>query len=327
MRWGGWFTPPASPRVLLFHRVADLPSDPCRLAVPPRRFRAQLEALAAGHDFVASDVRAARRRGRRPRLAITFDDGFADNLDHALPILESLGIPATFFITSGAVGSGREFWWTELERLLLQPARLPDRLVVDGPVSEDHDLRGDPGVPWGGHPEWTLDQTPPGARHALFAALATRLHAAPVGEREALLQALRRALGEGEAGRPDHLPLTREALGRLAASPCAAVGAHTQTHPRLAGLPVEEQEAEIAGSKSAIESMVGRSVMLFAYPYGSQTDYDENSCRAVQRAGFTHAFGNHGSLPAGGLDPFRIPRLCVLDWDPAELLARLAKFA
>lgn len=106
------------PLVLVYHRIAFLPSDPWGLAVSPETFDAQLRLLR--RFFRPLSLHAlldAVQRGRgHGCVAITFDDGYADNYLSALPLLEKYGVPATFFVTSDPVENGREFWWDELER-------------------------------------------------------------------------------------------------------------------------------------------------------------------------------------------------------------------
>lgn len=102
--------------VLLYHRVADLPSDPWSLAVTPRHFAEHLEVLCA----MARPVplrEAAEGRAPRRAVAVTFDDGYSDNLYAARPLLERRGVPATVFVTTGGLDDGRELWWDELERI------------------------------------------------------------------------------------------------------------------------------------------------------------------------------------------------------------------
>lgn len=102
--------------VLLYHRVADLPSDPWSLAVTPRRFAEHLEVLCAMARPVPLRT-AAEGRAPRRAVAVTFDDGYADNLYAAKPLLEFWGVPATVFVTTGGLDDGRELWWDELERV------------------------------------------------------------------------------------------------------------------------------------------------------------------------------------------------------------------
>jgi len=118
--------------VLMYHRVASDLVDPWRLCVSPANFAAQLEVLAARYRVMTLRELVATRGsdGERPGVAITFDDGYADNLHAAAPLLVGQGLPATFFLTSGTLGSDREFWWDELDQLLLRPVALPARLVL-----------------------------------------------------------------------------------------------------------------------------------------------------------------------------------------------------
>jgi peptidoglycan/xylan/chitin deacetylase (PgdA/CDA1 family) len=106
--------------ILLYHRVASLPSDRWRMAVSPERFAEQLDTIAAHftplplselvRSLQANDV-------AHGALAVTFDDGYRDVLDVAKPELERRSIPATVFTVSGYIDSGRDFWWDVLERL------------------------------------------------------------------------------------------------------------------------------------------------------------------------------------------------------------------
>jgi peptidoglycan/xylan/chitin deacetylase (PgdA/CDA1 family) len=112
--------------VLLYHRVAELAHDPWGLAVAPARFAEQLQALATHFSPLPLGELAARMdSGDLPprSVALTFDDGYRDNLATAEPLLAGYGVPATVFVVSWYVGAGREFWWDELEALS-EPERL-----------------------------------------------------------------------------------------------------------------------------------------------------------------------------------------------------------
>jgi peptidoglycan/xylan/chitin deacetylase (PgdA/CDA1 family) len=120
--------------ILLYHRVADLKLDPQLLAVTPEHFAEHLEILRRySRPMSLQGLLVALRNGCLPRQAVvvTFDDGYADNLHCAKPLLERYDVPATAFVTAGYVGSQREFWWDELERLILVPGRLPEELRVN----------------------------------------------------------------------------------------------------------------------------------------------------------------------------------------------------
>src|SRR4028118_469591 len=111
--------------ILLYHRVVDSHSDPWALSVTPRHFDEHLEVLRQH----TSPLRLSQlpeaisdNSLEDHSIVITFDDGYADNLHSAKPLLERHGIPATVFLTTGYIGGKRELRWDELDRLL-RPAR------------------------------------------------------------------------------------------------------------------------------------------------------------------------------------------------------------
>ena len=119
--------------ILLYHRVARLRSDPWGLAVTPRRFDEHLRALREyASPMQLGELNEALRNDRLPQrsVVVTFDDGYLDNLRNAKPLLERHGVPATVFVASGFIGRKREFWWDELDRLVLQPGVLPESVQL-----------------------------------------------------------------------------------------------------------------------------------------------------------------------------------------------------
>jgi peptidoglycan/xylan/chitin deacetylase (PgdA/CDA1 family) len=292
--------------ILLYHRVCDLPRDEDRLAVRPAVFRAQLERVRARMPIVRLDEPGAKRRG--PAAAITFDDGYADNLEQALPILESLEAPATFFVTTGNVESGREFWWDELDRLVLEGGR-PERFRLEDPAH---------GAEW---PSVSRED-----RVRLFDGLHARLRHVDAARRERWFEQLRAWAAVPLPTRPSHRPLAVEELRRLAASPWAAIGAHTVTHTPLSALDREAQREEIEGSKRRLEQWLGRPVTLFSYPFGERRDFTAESVRLCRAAGFQRTAANLPGTCHRWTDPQRLPRHVVRDWPADEFERRLRQF-
>ncbi len=121
--WARRLTAPWSPRIAIlnYHRVCLRRTDPHRLCASPARFEGHLERLKQTLPILRlGDLVASLHRGTLPKRAVvvTFDDGYADNLREAKPILERQGVPATVFVSTGHLGSLRGFWWDELEKLL-----------------------------------------------------------------------------------------------------------------------------------------------------------------------------------------------------------------
>jgi len=299
------FDPPLV--VLLYHRVCTLERDEHRLAVPPAVFRAQIERLRARLPVVRLDRPWTPWPG--PAAAVTFDDGYADNLEHALPILESLEVPATFFITSGNVESGREFWWDELDRLVRESRRSAPFTLDDQHL----------GATW---PAATEVE-----RSRLLADLHGRIKRVDPARREAWLDQLSAWAGLERQTRGSHRPLTVDELRRLAASRCAAIGAHTVTHTRLASLDPAAQREEIRGSRARLEGWLGRPVTLFSFPFGERRDFSGVSVRLCRAAGFQRTATNVPGACHRWTDPQRLPRHVVRDWPAEEFERRLAEFA
>jgi peptidoglycan/xylan/chitin deacetylase (PgdA/CDA1 family) len=109
------------------------------LGVTPDHFAEQLDVLQRTCRPIPLQqlVRQLRERNLPPRaVALTLDNGYADNLLNAKPLLEQHDVPATGFVTTGYLSKHREFWWDELERLLLQAGTLPSelRLRLNGTI-------------------------------------------------------------------------------------------------------------------------------------------------------------------------------------------------
>lgn len=327
-----WFASRAL--ILLYHRVIDLPSpDPFLLSVTPQHFAEHLEILREhGHLMQLQQLAQALRDGNLPRraVAITFDDGYANNLHHAKPLLQRYDIPATVFVTTGYVGGQREFWWDELERLLLQPGTLPEtlRLTVNGSPCQwqlGDSAYYDAEMYWR-HCCWNIGQDEPGLRQRLYRALYQLLRPLPDGERRQVLDELLAWAGAEPVARPTHRALSPDEIVHLAKGGLVEIGAHTVTHPALAELPAAAQQSEIQGSKSRLQEILGCTVISFAYPYGSRRHYTPETTAIVQEAEFGSACSGPSGLVWRGADRFQLPRISVRDWDGEAFESRLQEW-
>jgi peptidoglycan/xylan/chitin deacetylase (PgdA/CDA1 family) len=317
--------------ILLYHRVAETSPDPWSLAVTPRHFSEHLDVLRRHALPIAMrDLAAAHQRGRVPSaaVAVTFDDGYADNLHAALPLLERQEIPATVFVTSGFIGARREFWWDELEALLLQPGELPETLwLVVGEKRHEWALGDAVYTPAEAERDraWTPYDPPPTARHRAYHAIWRLLQPRTPAEQRAALDSLYEQAGREPRARPGSRALISSELTALAASPLVEIGAHTVDHPVLARIAPEAQRAQVAGSRAALEEQLGAPVRGFAYPFGGPRDYGRPAVEAVRDAGFDYACAASGGATTRFSSRFQLPRLYMIDMDGdafAELLTR-----
>lgn len=306
--------------VLLYHRVASVTRDPQLLCVTPEHFAEHMEVLRrllrpARLSAIADLCIGGSCAGS---VAITFDDGYADNLYNAKPILEQFDVTATVFVVAHNRGPWRELWWDELARITLGPGTLCDPLrlwiagrehvwQLDGEGNDSHeDSERDAG--WN-----VLSGGQPNARQSLYQSLFDLLRPLGFDDRRVTLDSLSQQSTAPMLALPE--TLSSDDLRALADGDLVEIGAHTLTHPMLAALPIAEQRAEIEGSRRILQDILGGSVRSFSYPFGGRRDYTGKTIRIVREAGFDRACSNFSGVVSSSSDRFQVPRLIVRDWD------------
>ena len=312
------------PVILCYHRIFEPETDPHLLSVSPDHFRQQLEVVKRiAQPLSLEELSLDLERGALPRrgVVITFDDGYLDNLENALPILRAAQVSATIYIATGNIGLNCEFWWDDLERLILARDKLPPtvQLIVGGRSCE-----------WGVDANSEIDADwnvlAPGARSArqqIFCDLHTALRPLPAPQQQEVLDHLRQLTGVSQGARPFYRCLTTPELETLAREPLITLGAHTISHCDLSARTKAEQEAEISGSKNELEKIIGRPVKHFSYPYGSCND---DSVAVCAENGFRSAVTCIDQPVERNASPHLLPRFLVRNWDGSEFERRLQRF-
>jgi peptidoglycan/xylan/chitin deacetylase (PgdA/CDA1 family) len=293
--------------VLMYHRVASPVRDVHDLCVQPDRFAAQMRHLREREQVVP--VGAARRPSRRRRVAVTFDDGYADNAHAAREVLEDLGVPATYFVTARFVDGELTPWWDELERLVFDYAATERRveLVVEG-ERLTADMGSDP------------------ARERAHAALHRRLRRLRRSSIDDVLRQLHEQVTvAGPAPEGDRFMTTAE-LREVASSRVIDIGCHGMTHEQLSILPEPEQRTEIVEGRARLQRITGRPIETLAYPYGGRDAFDEISVRLAREAGYRLACAGSPGAVRPWSHRFRLPRMVVGDWEVDEFAARLERW-
>lgn len=273
--------------ILGYHRVYADAEDPFDLSVTAEEFDAHLGFLAHHARIVSlSQAVSELSAGSIPRrtVVITFDDGYADTLTAALPLLQRYDLPATVFVATG--NPGEPFWWDVLSSAVLAAPALPDprRLEMDG-AEQLSRLRD---------------------RTQYLRGVAKLLRPLDAASQRARINALL-----GSEARPPHAPpraLHREEIRRLAADPRIEIGGHSVTHPVLARFPREQQLEEIATNRRELQTLTGKPVPHFSYPNGS---YSDVTCDVARQAGYTAAFTSVLDVATAASEPFTLPRLFV----------------
>ncbi len=314
--------------ILMYHRVAELDADPQLLAVSPRNFAAHLKVLRRQRVIPLRGIGAhlQSRRVMRPAIVITFDDGYADNFTQAAPLLQASRLPATIFVATAHLDTPREFWWDDVERLLLLPKKLPEILTLN--------IRGQ-AVTWelGAASEYSerdvatyqtwnvLSADTPTPRHQLYRDLHACLQPLDSDSRQVVLHNLRQWAGLSPAGRVTHRAATSAQIASVGKNPLIEIGAHTVNHLVLSRLPEAVQREEILRSKAALESLTNQPITSFSYPYGSPADYSQHTLDIVRQSGFSVACANFEGRVTTYADRLQLPRYIVRNWT-AEAFAR-----
>jgi len=301
---------PAAPApraaILCYHRVAALHPDVHHLCMPPERFAAHMELLAERFRPVPLAQLAAEAAAGElapGTVAVTFDDGYLDNLEVASPVAAELEIPVTFFVSGAPAEEPREGWWDTVQRILLGEEPVPERLDLS---LEDDALR--------------LPTRSAADRAAALHALHGRLLHADPARIEAWIAALAQWSELELAPRESHRLMTASELVELAGRPGHAVGAHGLHHLLLPSHDRPAKAQELGGSKAALERLLEAPVELLAYPYGG---CDAETVAVADELGFAVACTVEPDPVQLDGDPLRLPRLELRDETREQLQLRL----
>lgn len=295
---------PAGPRarlsILIYHRVLRRPDPLFPDEVDARLFERQMKSLAQSFNVLRlSDAAQRLRDGTLPprSACITFDDGYADNAEVALPILQKYGLPCTFFIATGFLDGGRMWNDTVIEavrntrKTALQLQHLGFDSYAIGNIEE---------------------------RRVVIGKLLNNLKYLPLAER---LEKVAKVAESADCKVPDDLMLRSQQV-RTLHDAGMEIGAHTVNHPILTRISREAAEAEIVQSKQTLEALLQAPVTLFAYPNGRpRQDYAAEHVDIVRELGFSAAVSTAWGAATAGSDGYQLPRFTP--WDKSTMRFKL----
>lgn len=229
------------------------------------------QVLEAGLDIVTLDEAADRlTHGEGGRFAcFTFDDGYRDNKEHALPLFQSREVPFTLYIPTAYPGGHGELWWVALEEAI---DRAPGEIEVDR----------DGGT-------WRLPTGTDADKTRAFEKIYWWLRGFPEETMRATIRSLAERYDVDLAQECRDLIMTWDELRDMAAEPLVTMGAHTKDHLALAKLPEEEALAQIVESADRLEAELGSRPTHFAYPYGDPGSAGPRDFALTEGAGFRTA--------------------------------------
>lgn len=288
--------------ILIFHRVLERPDALLPGEPDAEAFRRLMEVVAKHFNVLPLREAIARlTQSDLPKrsVCVTFDDGYANNCEIALPILIRFGIPATAFIASGFLNGGRMFNDSVIE-------------AVRG-AQNTLDLRSH-----------GLGEFPVNDETSRVGAIDTLIGKLKYMDPEVRATLADRICQAAEVESPRNLMMTDAQVKKLHSSGIE-IGAHTVSHPILSVVDRDRARREIRENKAVLESITGAPVTTFAFPNGRPgQDYRLEHVELVRAAGFKLALSTAWGAAHHESDVFQLPRVAPWDKDPLRYGLRMA---
>lgn len=277
---------------------ASLPKD---MKIEGEKLRALLEVLARRCDLVTvgEGVRALATGSGRSQVALSMDDGYADNRTHLLPLLESLGARATVYVETRPLDE-RRVNWTHKLFACFDAIGGPESFVLRF-TEIARDKAGN---------ILLAQLVPHGSADAYHVKRVLKYEFDPA-ERDRAIDVLCAELGVDERAICDELYMTWDDVRALDASGRVEIGGHTVSHAILSKLAGDAQRAEVAGSRESIAKGLGKRAESFAYPFGRRWDWNDGAAIAARDAGFASATTTHAGTNLAEADRFRLKRIMI----------------
>ncbi|MBI1185840.1 MAG: polysaccharide deacetylase family protein [Alphaproteobacteria bacterium] len=224
-----------------------------------------------GFDIVSIDAAIERLKLEdegRPFAALTFDDGYRDNLEIAYPTLKAIDCPFTVYVATAYPDGAAELWWQALEAVIAKEDSV--EVIMDGARRR-------------------LECASPRAKSAAFDQLYPWLRAIDEDEQRRFVRNLAAKYDVSLPALREAQALTWDEVHALARDPLVTIGAHTVNHFAVAKLPPDQARREMADGKAKLEKELGRTIEHFAYPYGDENSAGPRDFEIAQSLGFKSA--------------------------------------
>ncbi len=295
--------------ILMFHHVrpwVECAFAPNRLLeITPEFLDAILTRVTAlGFDIISLD-KALVRLGdpaARPFITLTFDDGYKDFVDYALPVLQRHKAPFTLYVTTGFADRSARVWWVELEEAI---RALP---AIEINVGDQH---------------FAAVTQSAAEKSTAFETLYGLLRAAPENDMLKAIAALAAAAKLDARNLVDALCLDWDGVQNVARHPLATIGVHTLTHPMLAKHDIALVRHELAESRRLLEEKIGHAAPHLAYPVGDPTSAGPREFALAEELGFASAVTTRPGMVFTEHDHYRmaLPRLSINGlWQKLEMV-------
>jgi peptidoglycan/xylan/chitin deacetylase (PgdA/CDA1 family) len=284
--------------IITYHRV--LPSNEINannspnkgLIVTTERFDQQMRYLSERYRIISMDELSNHLTSSSDfAVAVTFDDGYKDNLTYALPILKKYSVPATIYITTRLPEGDCQMWWYELEEL------------CDSHTSIAFTAKGK---------DYNFNMRDRIQKKRCFRKILNLIQSLSENEEKALMDIIR------QGRKPKHYRnycLTWGEIQQLDGEPLITIGAHTHSHVNMKKNTIEELRKEILTSKLLLEEHLGHTIDHFAYPYGTSKEVGSRENTVVLECGFKTAVTSMCDSLKNNYQIYYSPRYAVFERD------------
>jgi peptidoglycan/xylan/chitin deacetylase (PgdA/CDA1 family) len=301
----------------MYHRIDKTICDPWDLVVHPKNFEEQLEFLKQNTHVVSMEeltTSLSNKTLKNKTVALTFDDGYLDNFTQAVPILEKYQLPATFYITTGSIGTKDQFWWDQLQDLILLNETLPKKFQL---TLNNESFNLDLGDAYQLNQNlkdqiksWKADQPSTNKRAELYFTLWKTLRTCEPVIRKKYIDDIRNWAGQQSAH--SGKMMNWQHILSLSGKKLFSIGGHTANHPTLGTHPIDIQKKEIMNGMVTLNEMIKKDIAGFAYPHGS---YNQDTISILSEAGFKYAVTTESTSVLNHSKKFELPRFQVKNWE------------
>ena len=286
--------------ILAYHRVLDRDDNDSYLfdeeliSADSKTFLWQINFLKKHYDIVSFAELSDRLDGNKSltgrELIITFDDGFSDNYSNAYKLLDSVDIPAVFYISTGYMGADKTFWFNEVVHAIKVAKKLSFSIA---------------------NKKYNFDCSKENRKKAIQIVL-DQLKEIPNEERLKTIESLYRDLDFSTKTIPaSELPMTWENINEMASNNME-IGSHAVSHPILSRMTDAEMQEEIVASKKSIETLTDKACLSIAYPVGGKNEFTEKVKEAAEAAGYEYGLSYiSGINKAKSLKRYSLSRLHI----------------
>lgn len=287
-------------QILMYHRILPAKSIEPKdtgWTVSQEMFSEQMKFISENYNVIPiSDLRKNATDPGKKSVVVTFDDGYRDNLEIALPILKKYSVSATIYVTTDFVSGKADIWWYKVFEI----------------CESENSLE----FFWKGN-KFLFDLSDPDKKKKARDKLRSLILSLGKSERSEFLKIF---IEKGFHHEYSGICLDRNGLKELSREPLITIGAHTQTHCPLSKLTADEAKSEMLNSKKILEEITGKTVDHFAYPYGTKNEAGKREYKLAEETGFKTAVTTLNRPWKKPLNYFDLPRIGMSEADDKNRL-------